>query len=40
MSVRHFVLRPDQRGCALNVVGTKVTVLVRCHRRRDSRWTA
>jgi quercetin dioxygenase-like cupin family protein len=27
MSARHFVLRPDQRGPALNVVGTHVTVL-------------
>jgi hypothetical protein len=28
MNVQPFVLRPDQRGPALNVVGTQVTVLV------------
>lgn len=27
MSIQHFVLRPDQHGRALNVVGTQVTVL-------------
>jgi quercetin dioxygenase-like cupin family protein len=27
MSIRHFVLRPDQHERALNVVGTQVTVL-------------
>jgi quercetin dioxygenase-like cupin family protein len=27
MSLRHFVLRPDQHEPALNVVGTRVTVL-------------
>ena len=27
MSIQHFVLTPDQHGLALNVVGTKVTVL-------------
>ena len=27
MSIRHFVLRPDQHEPALNVVGTQVTVL-------------
>lgn len=27
MSVRHFILRPDQRKPALNVVGTQVNVL-------------
>lgn len=27
MSVQPFVLRPDQHGLALNVVGTQVTVL-------------
>ncbi len=28
MSVQPFVLRPDQHGPALNVIGTQVTVLV------------
>ena len=27
MSIRHFVLRPDQHERALNVIGTQVTVL-------------
>ncbi len=27
MSVRHFILRPDQRKPALNVVGTQVSIL-------------
>jgi quercetin dioxygenase-like cupin family protein len=39
MSARHFVLRPGDRNRALNVVGTKVTVLVSAEESKSQQVT-